>query len=250
MIVSTRDLQSRPPTTRGRRFDAREAAARDRLSPDHSRADPSSAIGDAARDFARCARRRRAPPRSGCPRSTRAMRIQVVWGNCRSAGRGHIGEIEGHQPEAAGLKHEVHRLQRAGSASPGSRTHSSRREIERRRPRPTPGRTRSHVSISATASPRAAAAPSIAADHSVVRPAERAPTISDRWPRRETAAERLVEAGDPLGRHASLGRGRPRGRDVSVTSSFRVLEGADSSSARAAAIFAFYSPRAASIVRR
>ena len=47
------------------------------------------------------------------PSTMRAMRIQVVWGNCRSAGPRTSDEIEGHQAEATGLQHQVHRLQRA-----------------------------------------------------------------------------------------------------------------------------------------
>ena len=72
------------------------------------------------------------------PSITRAMRIQVVNGNARSAAAAHIREIERDQAEAAGLEDEVHRLERcqaAGrvAASPVPRTHSSRREIEAER---------------------------------------------------------------------------------------------------------------------
>ena len=47
------------------------------------------------------------------PSIMRAIRIQVVCGNCRSAGAGSIREIEGDHPEPAGLQDQVHRFQRA-----------------------------------------------------------------------------------------------------------------------------------------
>ena len=57
-----------------------------------------------------------APTRSATvwlPSITRAIRIQVVCGNCRTHAAWSVGEIEGHDAEAARLQHEVRGLERA-----------------------------------------------------------------------------------------------------------------------------------------
>ena len=115
MIVSLVDRQIFPPTTRGRRSSARSSRARSAV-PDHcARHDRRRARSSRPRGFARCARRRRAPRRSGCPRSRARFASMSCEGNCRTADRRHVREIEGDDAEAARLKNEIHRLQRTES---------------------------------------------------------------------------------------------------------------------------------------
>ena len=132
--MRTTHLQRRAETMRGRTVDGRAGGGRVRWRrPIHRRrasAGRSSAIVTPPGLRATCS----APTSSATvwlPSMTRAMRIQVVIGKRRSAGARDIGEIERDQAEAAGLEDEVHRLQRARSASPVPRIHSSR---ERSRP--------------------------------------------------------------------------------------------------------------------
>ena len=125
----------------------------------------------------------------------------------------------------------------ARAASPVSLIHSTR---DRSMPASAPveGSNRSQLSTSATTSPRLVAEASTL--HStVVRPADRSPTISDRWPRRSPPPSAASMASTPV---AATSAASCHGwADVSVTSSFR-SRSSDSMTARAALIFALSSP--------
>ncbi len=173
----------------------------------------------------------------------------------RSAGTSD--EIERDQAEVAGLEDEVHRLERCQAAGPSSSPHHRRRgpTAARRRSRPSAaadaGSNRSHGSINATASPRSAAA-AIAWHRTVVRPAERGPTISERWPRDKPPPSAASIAGTPVCARSSRAC-RHSAEVVSVTSSFRARS-SDSRWARAvmteAGVSLFIRQRRASISGR
>ncbi len=180
------------------------------------------------------------------PSITRAIRIHVVSGNCRSAGAGTSARSSDDEAEAAGLEDQVHRLQRASAvaASRGSRAGARDRGPP---PAPTADRSDRAVSTSATASPRAAAAAAMPTN-SAVRPDDRGPIDLRQMPAPQAAAERRVERGTPVGaiRSSSVaapGRGG-RQRHIELAGA---QERFDLRARRSH--FAFSSPRRPSILR-
>ena len=209
-----------------------QSPARSRRLP-CPRATSRRARSSRRRGCARCAR----PPTSSAtvwlPSIMRAMRIQVVYGNCRSAGAGTSARSNATRPKppAWSTRFSAFNARSALAASRGSRAAATRS---------TPaaaadaGSNRSAVSISATTSPRAVAAAASRHEHrrAARRPARRRSPTGARGAARRRAARRAPAM---PGRRQPLVRSAPPRppTSVSVTSSFRARSN-DSSAARAA----------------
>ena len=160
------------------------------------------------------------------------MRSQVVNGNARSAGGRHVGEIERHQAEVAGLEHQVHRLERRQARTTRHRCRAPTADAEDRARARTPTPDRTDRTDRPAPPLRHAPTPAAIAWHSsVVRPAERGPTISDSCPRGSPPPSAASIAGTPVAARSS--RACRHGAEVvSVTSSLRARS-SDSRWARA-----------------
>ena len=202
----------------------------------------------------RSARRRRARRRSRGLRSRApaAARSSSAPGALRA---GHVRQIERHDAEPAGAKHEIecadgspHRRRAQARRCRGHRSRRSANPQHAGEVEPAiaaaSGSNASHASTIATSSPRAPAAASVATSR-LVRPDDRRPTISEISPRRQPPPS-TSSSGVPVAAIAAAPVPAPPaaacGRDGDARSS-------DSSCWNAGdfIVFAFYSPTDVSI---